>query len=114
MSNAGFVLCIGAMGSAPVSQSLYLQTYIAENFEKFFKTCPSLYREIVAPLFVAYWERTIAQTTGEFRTAQAYTQQQLQAADGSAKGTRNLLRAMRFCLGVKLPEHAMNWLDASE
>src|SRR5216683_7641722 len=94
-----------AMDKAPVAQSLSLQVSIAQNFEGFFKACPSLYREIVAPFFAAYWERTIAQTTGEFRTAQAYTPQQLPAADGSAKGTRTLLRAMRFCLGVKLPEH---------
>jgi hypothetical protein len=107
------VLCIGAMVKAPVSQSLYLQTSMARNFEDFFKTCPSIYREIVAPFFVAYWERTIAQSTGLFRTALAYTQRQLQVADGSAEGTRKLLSAMRFCLGVKLPEHAMKWLDAS-
>ena len=63
----GLILCIGAMDKAPLSQSLYLQTYIAENLEGFFKTCPSVYREILAPFFVAYWERAIAETTGEFR-----------------------------------------------
>src|SRR5713226_9870084 len=95
-----------AMDKAPVAQSLYLQVSIAQNFEGFFKTCPSLYREIVAPFFVAYWEQTIAESTGLFRTALAYTRRQLQAADGSAKRTRKLLSAMRFCLGVKLRQDA--------
>jgi hypothetical protein len=62
----GFVLCIGAMAKAPPVQSLYLQIWIAQNLEGFFKSCPSLYREIIAPFFVAYWERTIAQYTGLF------------------------------------------------
>ena len=109
----GLISCIGAMDKAPLSQSLYLQTYIAENLEGFFKTCPSVYREIVAPFFVTYWERAIAETTGEFRTAQSYTEKQLTVTDGTPEGTRKLLRAMRFCLGVKLPDHAMRWLDAS-
>jgi tetratricopeptide (TPR) repeat protein len=110
----GCIRCIGAVTQAPVSQSLYLQISIAQNFEKFFKTCPSLYREIVAPFFAAYWERTIAQSTGLFRTALAYTQRQVQAVDGSAEGTRRLLNAMRFCLGVKFPEQAVEWLHGSK
>lgn len=110
----GHVLCIGAMAKAPVSQSLYLQISMAQNFEGFFKTCPSIYREIVAPFFAAYWERTIEQSTGLFRTALAYTQRQVKVADGSAEGTRKLLSAMRFCLGAKLLEPAMKWLDASK
>jgi len=110
----GCVLCIGAMNRASVPQSLYLQATIAQNFEGFFKPCPSLYREIVAPFFAAYWERATADSIGLFRTAQAYTQRQVRAADGTAEGTRRLLNAMRFCLGVKLPEPAMNWLDGSE
>jgi hypothetical protein len=109
----GCVLCIGAMNRAPVPQSLYLQVTIAQNFAGFFKPCPSLYREIVAPFFAAYWERATADSIGLFRTAQAYTQRQVRAADGTAEGTRRLLNAMRFCLGVKFPEPAMNWLDGS-
>jgi tetratricopeptide (TPR) repeat protein len=109
----GYVLCIGAIDKAPVLQSLYLQTSIAQHFAGLFKTCPSIYREIVAPFFAAYWERTIAQSTGLFRTALAYTERQLGAADGSAEGTRKLLGAMRFCLGVTLPQQTTEWLDAS-
>jgi hypothetical protein len=108
----GCILGIGAITRAPVSQSLYLQISIAQRFEKFFKTCPSLYR-VRCAFFAAYWERTIVQPTGLFRTTLAYTQHQVQAVDGSAEGTRRLRSAMRFCLGVKLPEHAMEWLDAS-
>jgi hypothetical protein len=110
----GCVLSIGAMTKAPTSQSLYLQASVARNFEGFFKFSRSLYREIVAPFFVAYWERTIAESTGVFRTAQAYTRGQLQLADGTPEGTRRLLAAMRFCLGLKLPKDAMDWLDSSE
>lgn len=109
----GCVLCIGAMNRAPVPQSSYLQVTIAQNFEGFFKPCPSLYREIVAPFFAAYWERATADSIGLFRTAQAYTQRQVRAVDGTAEGTRRLLNAMRFCLGVKFPEPTMNWLDGS-
>ena len=110
----GCVLSIGAVSKAPTSQSLYLQVSVARNFEGFFKSLRSLYREIVAPFFVAYWERTIAESTGLFRTAQAYTERQLQAADGTPEGTRRLLAALRFCLGLKLPQDAMDWLDSSE
>lgn len=109
----GCILSIGAMSKAPTSQSLNLQVSVARNFEGFFKFSRSLYREIVAPFFVAYWERTIAESTGVFRTAQAYTQRQLQLADGTPEGTRRLLAAMRFCLGLKLPKDAMDWLDSS-
>jgi len=109
----GCVLSIGAMNKAPVSQSLYLQVTIAQNFEGLFRPCQSLYREIAAPFFAAYWERTAEDSTGVFRTAQAYTQRQLKVADGTPEGTRRLLNRMRFCLGVKLPQKAMEWLDAS-
>jgi hypothetical protein len=109
----GCVLSIGAMDKAPAVQSLYLQISIAKNFEGFFRSCPSIYREIVAPLFVAYWERTIAESTALFRTALAYTQRQVQTADCTAEGTRGLLSAMRFYLGVQLPDDAMEWLTGS-
>src|ERR1700721_1976743 len=106
----GFVLCIGAIDKAPIPESLYLQTYIAQNCENFFKSSPSIYREIVAPFFVAYWERTITQSTGLFRTSLVYTQRQLQVADGSAEGTRKLLSAMRFPYGFKFPTDARQGL----
>ncbi len=108
------VLCIGAMDRAPVARSLWVQVSIAQNLEGFFRSCPSIYREIVAPFFVAYWERTIAESTGLFRTALAYTQRQMNVVDGSAHGTRKLLSAMRFCLGVTLPDPQMKWLEAPE
>lgn len=110
----GCVLSIGAMKRAPVSQSLYLQVTIAQNFEGLFKPCQSIYREIVAPFFEAYWEQVASGSTGMFRTAQGYTERRLKDADGTPAGTRRLLSAMRFCLGVKLPERAMNWLESSE
>ena len=109
----GYVLCIGAMDKAPVLRSLYLQTSMAQHFEGLFKTSPSIYREIVAPFFVTYWERTIRQYTGLFRTTQTYTQKQLKLADGSPAGTQKLLAAMQFCLGAKLPESATKWLESA-
>lgn len=107
----GCVLFIGAMSKAPTSQSLYIQVSVARNFEGFFSSFRSIYREIVAPFFMAYWEKTITESTGLFRTGQAYTQRQLPAADGTPEGTRKLLAAMRFCLGLKLPKDAMDCLD---
>lgn len=107
------VLCIGAVSKASTSQSLYLQVSVAQNLEGFFKSLPSLYREIVAPFFAAYWERTIFESIGLFHTAQAYTRRQLQVADGTPEGTRRLLAAMRFCLGLKFPAEAMKWLDSN-
>jgi len=90
-----------------------MQTYLAQHFDKLFKTCPSIYREIIAPFFLAYWGRTVALPTALFRTSLTYTQKQLRVVDGSADGTRKLLSAMRFCLGVTLPEETQNWLDSS-
>jgi tetratricopeptide (TPR) repeat protein len=109
----GYVMCIGAIDKAPSSQSLYLQTYVAQQLESLSTTCLSIYREIVAPFFVAYWERAVADPTYLFRTALAFTERQIQLGDGSAQGTRRLLDAMPFCLGVTLPEGAMKWLDTS-
>jgi tetratricopeptide (TPR) repeat protein len=107
----GFVLCIGAVCNATsISQSLYLQISLAQNLEKF-ATHATVYREIVAPFFVALWERAINEYVGVFRTAHRYTEQQLKLADGSPEGTRNLLRAMRLCLGTNLPRDQMKWLE---
>jgi hypothetical protein len=89
-----------------------MQTYLAQQFEKLFKTCPSIYRETIAPFFMAYWERAIALPTPLFRTSLTYTQKQLRLMDGSADGTRKLLNAMKFCLGVTLPEETQNWLGS--
>lgn len=109
----GFVLCIGAMDKAPAAQSLYMQTYLAQEFDKLSKTYVSIYRELVAPFFLAYWARTVAMPTALFRTSLTYTQKQLRVVDGSADGTRRLLSAMRFCLGVTLPKETQEWLDSS-
>jgi len=100
----GCVLCIGGLSKAPTAQSLYMQVSMARNFEGFFKPLRSLYRDIVSPFFLAYWERTITESTGLFRTAEAYTQRQLQEADGTPEGTRRLLAAMRFCFGNSAAE----------
>jgi hypothetical protein len=106
----GLILCLGAMERAPIIQSLYLQTSLAQQFEGFFRSSPSIYREIIAPMFKAYWERTLANST-VFRTGTSYTTRQFELADGSPNGTRRLLSAMRFCIGVKLPDETMAWLE---
>ena len=99
----GCVLCIGAMNRASVPQSLYLQATIAQNFEGFFKPCPSLYREIVAPFFAAYWERATADSIGLFRTAQAYTQRQVPAADARPKEREDSSMRCASVLGSNSP-----------
>jgi hypothetical protein len=109
----GLILCLGAMEKAPISQSLYLQTYLAQQFEGWFGTTPSIYREIVAPMFKAYWERALANST-IFRTGVSYTTRQFEAADGTPNGTRRLLGAMLFCLGVKLPDETIAWLERAD
>jgi hypothetical protein len=97
------VLLVGAMQKAPIVQSLYLQTYLAQNLEKWFGTTKSIYREIVAPLFRAYWEHTFATSTA-FRTGMSYTARQFELIDGTPNGTRKFLGGMRFCIGATLPE----------
>ena len=104
------ILLVGAMQKAPIVQSLYLQTYLAKNFELWFGTVKSIYREIIAPMFRAYWEHALA-TSVAFRTGMSYTARQFELIDGTPNGTRKFLGAMRFCLGAALPEETMNWLN---
>jgi tetratricopeptide (TPR) repeat protein len=106
------ILLVGAMQRAPIIQSLYLQTYLAQNFEQWFGTAKSIYRTIVAPMFRAYWEHALATST-DFRTGMSYTNRQFELLDGTPSGTRKFLSAMRFCLGASLPEDTMNWLNRS-
>jgi tetratricopeptide (TPR) repeat protein len=105
-------LLVGAMQRAPIIQSLYLQTYLAQNFEQWFGTARSIYRALVAPMFRAYWEHALATSTA-FRTGMSYTNRQFELLDGTPGGTRKFLSAMRFCLGTSLPEDTMNWLNRS-
>jgi hypothetical protein len=105
------VLSVGSVVGAPATTSLHLQVYLAQNLEGFFKKQSSIYREIIAPFFVVYWERVILESVGLFRTSNAYTSRQLQVADLSPTGTRKLLSAMRFCIGVKLPKAQTEWLE---
>jgi hypothetical protein len=104
------VLLVGAMQKAPLIQSLYVQTYLAQNFGQWFSSAQSIYREIITPMFRAYWEHVLATST-EFRTGMSYTQRQFNLLDGTPEGTRKFLGAMRFCLGAALPEDTMNWLN---
>ncbi|HET7103294.1 MAG TPA: hypothetical protein VFI20_04340 [Terracidiphilus sp.] len=104
------ILLVGAMQKAPVIQSLYLQTYLAQNFEQWFGSAKSIYREIVTPMFRTYWERVLA-TSAAFRTGTSFTTRLFELLDGTPEGTRKFLGAMRFCLGATLPEDTMNWLS---
>ncbi len=106
----GLILLLGAMQKAPLIQSLYVQTYLAQNFGQWFSTAPAIYREIITPMFRAYWERVIA-TSSEFRTGMSYTKRQFALLDGTPEGMRKFLGSMRFCLGATLPEDTMNWLN---
>jgi hypothetical protein len=104
---------------SPIYKQLQSQLYIlesttlAQQLEGFFQTRQSIYREIVVPFFVAYWQGTIGHSTGLFRRALTYTQRQLEFVDGSVAGTRRLLSAMRFCLGEQPPESAMKGLEST-
>jgi tetratricopeptide (TPR) repeat protein/energy-coupling factor transporter ATP-binding protein EcfA2 len=106
------ILLIGAMQRAPLIQSLYLQTYLAQNFEQWFGSAKSIYREIVTPMFRAYWEHVLATSTA-FRTGMSFTTRQFELLNGTPDGTRKFLGAMRFCLGAALPEDTMNWLNSA-
>jgi len=107
-------LMVGAILKSPPDQSLYLQVRLMETLAQLFSGESSLYRAIVAAFFVEYWKAQAAGAVHPFRTAQAYTLRQLEISDGSIDGTRKLLSAMRFCMGVTLPEDAMMWLDREE
>jgi tetratricopeptide (TPR) repeat protein len=104
------ILLVGAMQKAPVSQSLYIQTYLAQNFSQWFSSAHSIYREIITPMFRAYWEHVLVTST-EFRTGMSYTKRQFDLLDGTPDGMRKFLGSMRFCLGAPLPEDTMNWLN---
>jgi hypothetical protein len=104
------ILLVGAMQKAPLIQSLYLQTYLAQNFAQWFSSAQSIYREIITPMFRAYWEHVLATST-EFRTGMSYTKRQFDLLDGTLEGVRKFLAAIRFCLGARLPEDTMNWLN---
>jgi tetratricopeptide (TPR) repeat protein len=108
----GYVLCLGAMRHAPVPAALYLQAMLAEHLDHIAITTPSLYREVIAPLFRTYWEKTVDQSAAIFRTGLSYTKRQLELADGSAAGTRRLLVAMGFCLGLSFSEKMNAWLNS--
>jgi hypothetical protein len=103
----GYVLCLGAMLSAPAPATLYLQTMLAQHLEGFATSAPSVYRHVIAPMFRAYWERVIDASVVLFHTSLYYTRRQLELADGSPTGTRRFLSAMCICLRAKMPEETM-------
>jgi hypothetical protein len=107
-------LTAGAILKSPPGQSLYLQVRSMETLGRLFSGGSSLYSAIVAPFFVEYFKAQAARTDHPFRTAQAYTLRQFELSDGSVEGTRRLLSAMRFCMGIALPPDAMSWLDQEE
>lgn len=99
------------MRNAPVQAALGLQIMLAEHLEGFFGAAPSLYRYVIAPMFRSYWEQIISLSLVLFRTPEAFNRRQLQLANGSPKGTRQLLAAMASCLGVELPPKMGEWLN---
>ena len=108
----GYVLTLGAMRNAPVRAALSLQIMLAEHLEGFFGTAPSIYHYVIAPMFRAYWKDAIDQSLVLFNKSETYTRRQLQLADGSPHGTRRLLAAMVFCLGVGVTPETAAWLNA--
>lgn len=106
----GLIFFVGVICRSPVAYSLYFQTWLMRQCEGFFRTCPSLIKEILVPFFKELWRRAIRQSPFDFRTARTYTLQQVEATEPSIEGIRSMLRRMRFCLGVDLPHDAMDWL----
>jgi hypothetical protein len=107
-------LVVGAILKSPAGQALYFQIRLMETLGKLFSSESSLYSAIVAPFFVEYFREQATRTDHPFRTAQTYTLRQLELSDGTVGGTRRMLHAMRFCMGVTLPPDAMVWLDHEE
>lgn len=107
----GYVLVMGAMRNAPADAALGLQIMLAEHLEGFFGTAPSICRYVIAPMFRSYWEQVINQSLVLFQTPEAYNRRQLRLADGSPKGTRQLLAAMATCLGIKVPPKMAEWFS---
>jgi tetratricopeptide (TPR) repeat protein len=108
----GYVLCLGAMRNAPIPAALFLQTMLAQHLEPFAQSAPSIYREVIAPMFRTYWEKTIEESVALFRTGHSYVKRKLYLSDGSPEGTRRLLAAMCFCLDLTLSEATMAWLHS--
>ena len=103
-------LRVGAIVRSPATQSLYLQVRLMEALSVIFSERSQLYGSVIAPFFVEYWRAQAGLVLHPFRTAQSHTLRQLELSDGTIAGTRKVLRAIRFCLGVDLPQDAMSWL----
>jgi hypothetical protein len=107
-------LRVGAIVQSPATQSLYLQVRLMEFLSLIFPERSQLYGSVIAPFFVEYWRAQAGLVPHPFRTAQSHTLRQLEVSDGTIAGTRKLLSAIRFCLGVALPPDAMSWLASTE
>lgn len=83
---------------------------LAEHLEGFFSAAPSIYRNVIAPMFQAFWRHVIDHSLVLFNTPQMYNRQQLQLADGTPRGTRLLLAAIVSCLGARVTPKTAAWL----
>ena len=55
---------------------------------------PTIYREIIAPMFRTYWQKANEESAISFRTGHAYTERQLEVGDRSPGVAPRLLTAM--------------------
>jgi hypothetical protein len=108
-----YMLMLGELIRSSAHQSLYLQVKMMETLGRVFSGEMPIYKNMVAPFFVKFWKAQAEKSLHPFRTAHSYTTRQFEMSDGTVAGTRKLLSAMRFCLGVSLPEDAMSWLASS-
>jgi hypothetical protein len=108
-----FIYMIGTILRAPLRESLYAQTWFVRQMEQGFRSYPAIIREVAAPFFIRYWTRACDRYGFEFRARPSYAKQQVDSIEKSLLGLRRLLREMRFCLGVQLPDDTVAWLYRS-
>ncbi len=112
----GMIAMVGCILYPPVKQSLAFQVSFAQTLAKLFPKRSSIWREIVEPLFLAYWRRAALAGEVVFRTSQSYVNRRLDEVSGGNHGSRlrRLLREMVFCVGLNVPDADRSWLETDD
>jgi hypothetical protein len=109
----GMVALLGCILHSPTHQSLAFQISLAKNLEQLSLKRSSIWKEIVEPFFLAYWDNAVANGDLAFRTAPSYAQRRVTEISAGEPGgrARPLLREMLFCVGLTLPGEHRDWLE---
>jgi hypothetical protein len=112
----GMIAMVGCILYSPVKQSLAFQVSFAQTLAKLFPKRSSIWREIIEPLFLAYWRRAASADEVVFRTSQNYVNRRLDEVSQGDHGSRlrQLLREMVFCVGLNVPDEDRSWLEADD